>query len=120
MDRNDTANDISRLALSPTQRKRLDAATAIRSARPDQIDFLHTVQCQCGIPYVNPGDGVREWERKQGLATLRIEAGSAYDPPPGSSSPRGCRTGRSRGSSSSTWPPRPSGPGPPSWTWRTR
>jgi len=71
------------LALSPTQRKRLDAATAIRSHRPEQIDFLHTVQAQCGIPYGDPGPGVREWERKQGLATLRIEAGSAYDPATG-------------------------------------
>ncbi|OWK34900.1 replication protein RepA [Fimbriiglobus ruber] len=69
--------------LSPTQRKRLDAATDIRSTPPDRIDFLHTVQCQCGIPYGNPGDAVREWERRQGMATLRIEAGSAYDPATG-------------------------------------
>jgi hypothetical protein len=73
----------SRLQLSPTQRKRLDAATDILSHRPEKIDFLHTVQCQCGIPYNNPGDDVREWERRQGLATLRIEAGSAYDPATG-------------------------------------
>lgn len=66
--------------LSPTRRKRLDAAAAIRTDRPEHIDFLHTVQCQCGIPYTNPGDDVREWERRQGHATLRIEAGSAYDP----------------------------------------
>ena len=26
------------------------------------------------------GDDVREWERRQGMATLRMEAGSAYDP----------------------------------------
>ncbi|AMV24192.1 Plasmid encoded RepA protein [Gemmata sp. SH-PL17] len=71
------------LHLTRTQRKRLDAASAIMSARPERIDFLHTVQCQCGIPYGNPGDEVREWERKQGLATLRIEAGSAYDPATG-------------------------------------
>jgi hypothetical protein len=68
------------LHLSPTQRKRLDAAAAILDSRPERINFLHTVQCQCGIPYVNPGDAVREWERNQGLATLRMEAGSAYDP----------------------------------------
>lgn len=73
----------ARLTLSPTQRKRLDAAADIRSHRPERIDFLHTVQCQCGIPYVNPGDDVREWERRQGLATLRMEAGSAYDPATG-------------------------------------
>ena len=73
----------SSLHLSPTQRKRLDAATAILDSRPERIDFLHTVQCQCGIPYGNPGDHVREWERRQGLATLRMEAGSAYDPATG-------------------------------------
>ena len=72
-----------RLQLSPTQRKRLNAATAIATDRPDKVDFLHTVQCQCGIPYVNPGEGVREWERKQGFTTLRMEAGSAYDPDTG-------------------------------------
>ncbi len=38
------------------------------------------MQCQCGIPYRNPGDEVREWDRKQGNAMLRIEAGSAIDP----------------------------------------
>jgi hypothetical protein len=70
----------SSLHLSPTQRKRLDAATAIMDSRPERIDFLHTVQCQCGIPYLNPGEDVREWERNQGQATLRMEAGSAFDP----------------------------------------
>jgi hypothetical protein len=75
-----TGTPPSSLHLSPTQRKRLDAAAAIMDSRPERIDFLHTVQCQCGIPYVNPGDAVREWERNQGLATLRMEAGSAYDP----------------------------------------
>ena len=48
------------LHLTRTQQKRLDAATDIRSHRPERIDFLHTVQCQCGIPYGNPGDEVRE------------------------------------------------------------
>lgn len=75
-----TEGPTAALQFSATQKKRLDAATAILSTRPEQIDFLHTVQCQCGIPFGNPGDEVREWERKQGLATLRIEAGSAYDP----------------------------------------
>ena len=84
-----TAAPPTHLTLSPTQRKRLDAATAIRTDRPERIDFLHTVQCQCGIPYGNPGDDVREWERKQGHATLRIEAGAAYDPASGHFVPLG-------------------------------
>ena len=72
--------DVTGLMLTPHQRRLLDASADIRSTPPDRIDFLHTVQCQCGIPYRNPGDGVREWDRKQGAASLRIEAGSAIDP----------------------------------------
>lgn len=74
------AKDFTRLTLTPHQQRLLDTSTAIRSEPPDRIDFLHTVQCQCGIPYKNPGDDVREWDRKQGNASLRIEAGSAIDP----------------------------------------
>ena len=59
------------------------SSTAIRSDPPERIDFLHTIQCQCGIPYKNPGDDVREWDRREGNATLRIEAGSAIDPQSG-------------------------------------
>jgi hypothetical protein len=58
----------------------LSASAAIRRDPPERIDFLHSIQCQCGLPYKNPGDEVREWDRKQGHASLRIEAGSAIDP----------------------------------------
>ena len=71
------------LTLTRHKQKLLDASTAIRTEPPDRIDFLHTIQCQCGIPYKNPGDHVREWDRKQGNASLRIEAGSAIDPKTG-------------------------------------
>ncbi len=74
------AHDFRRLTLTRHQQRLLDTSTAIRGAPPERIDFLHTVQCQCGIPYNNPGNDVREWDRKQGHASLRIEAGSAIDP----------------------------------------
>src|SRR5579884_3864675 len=77
------SDDAAGLTLTRQQRRLLDASTAIRGDPPDRIDFLHTVQCQCGIPYKNPGDDVREWDRKQGNAALRIEAGSAIDPKTG-------------------------------------
>ena len=67
-------------ALTPHQERLIAAAERIRSGPPERIDFLHTVFCQCGLPYKNPGEGVREWERKQGIASLRIEAGAAIDP----------------------------------------
>jgi hypothetical protein len=66
--------------LTTIQKRRIDAATSIRSERAKQIDYLHTIQCQTSLPYRDPGDHVREWDRKQGNASLRIEAGSALDP----------------------------------------
>src|SRR5882724_10246291 len=72
-----------RLTLTRHQEKLVEASVAIQASAPERIDFLHTVQCQCGIPYKNPGDDVREWDRKQGHTSLRIEAGSAIDPATG-------------------------------------
>lgn len=72
--------DFSHLTLSRKQQLLLDTSVSIRSNPPERIDFLHSIQCQCGIPYKNPGEGVLEWDRKQGNASLRIEAGSAIDP----------------------------------------
>jgi hypothetical protein len=66
--------------LSTIQRRRIEAAASIRLERAKHIDYLHTVQCQTSLPYRDPGDDVREWDRKQGSASLRIEAGSALDP----------------------------------------
>jgi hypothetical protein len=71
------------LVLSRQQERLLRASERIRSETPDRIDFLHSIQCQCGIPYRNPGDSVREWDRRQGDAILRIEAGAAIDPQTG-------------------------------------
>jgi len=76
-------HDFARLTLTKHQQRLLDISTAIRSGPPDRINFLHAVQCQCGIPYRNPGEGVLEWDRRQGNASLRIEAGSAIDPSSG-------------------------------------
>src|SRR5580692_2569022 len=74
------ADELAGLTLTPQKRRLLDASVAIRGEPPQRIDFLHTIQCQIGMPYKNPGDHVREWDRKQGNASLRIEAGSAIDP----------------------------------------
>src|SRR5271168_1959258 len=77
------------LTLTPKQRRLIDASTDIRSTPAERIDFLHTVQCQCGIPYKNPGDDIREWTRKQGHASLQIQAGAAIDPATGDFVPLG-------------------------------
>jgi len=66
-------------SLSRTARRLLDAAEVLRQGPPFDLDFLHTVLTQTGLPFHNPGDA-RVWERQQGNAALRIEAGAVADP----------------------------------------
>src|SRR6202047_4847220 len=48
-----------------------------------EICFQHSVLCPTGLPYRDPGDDVRLWKRKQGIAALEIEAGRIPDPATG-------------------------------------
>lgn len=41
--------------------------------------YQHTALCQACLPYRNPGDDVRVWERRNGGLWLRVEAGAALD-----------------------------------------
>jgi hypothetical protein len=50
---------------------------------PAELSFQHTVFCQTGLPYRDPGDDVRVWHRRQGAVSLRIEAGAAQHPKTG-------------------------------------
>ena len=75
----DTAKPLGEV-LTRHQLRLIEASARIRARAADKIDFLHSVNTQCGLPYRNPGESVREWERQQGHVTLRIEAGAALDP----------------------------------------
>ena len=57
----------------------LDASEATRS-EPDEVLYQHSILCQTGLPYRNPGDDVRTWERTNGAACLEIMAGKAWHP----------------------------------------
>ena len=57
----------------------LDAGDAA-DRDPDSILYLHTVMCQTGLPYRNPGDDVREWERVNGAVHMAVTAGKAMHP----------------------------------------
>jgi hypothetical protein len=48
---------------------------------PDDIEILyqHSVLCQTCMPYRDPGDDVKVWQRKNGRVSLLIQAGSAYN-----------------------------------------
>ncbi|MEL7530511.1 MAG: replication protein RepA [Bacteroidota bacterium] len=67
---------------SKVQKRVVEAAVAIKLDPADERNavFQHSVLCQTSLPYRNPGDEVRHWERKQGRASLLISAGSFYDP----------------------------------------
>ena len=45
-----------------------------------ELAYQHTVFCQTSLPYRDPGNDVRLWQRRQGTISLRVEAGAAIHP----------------------------------------
>jgi Plasmid encoded RepA protein len=78
------AKDRAPTGEEPGERKRhrlLDAAAAsVTAVDPEILAFQHSIFCQTGLPYRNPGAEVREWERINGRASLKVLAGEALDP----------------------------------------
>ena len=72
--------DVRFLELTPVQRRRLHTSLEIHESPAQRIAYQHTVLCQTCLPYRDPGSAVRLWERQQGIASLRIEAGAARNP----------------------------------------
>jgi hypothetical protein len=66
--------------LTLVQKRAINASVEISLSPPEDIAYQHTVFCQTCLPYRNPGDDVRVWERRQGQVLLRVEAGSALNP----------------------------------------
>ena len=66
---------------TPIQKRLMDAA-AFGAEQPDaqKLLYQHTVFCQTYLPYRNPGDEVREWERQNGNVHLEVRAGKAMHP----------------------------------------
>jgi hypothetical protein len=48
-----------------------------------EICFQHSVLCQTGLPYRNPGEDIRHWQRTQGNAMLVVQAGEVLQPQTG-------------------------------------
>ncbi len=66
--------------LTLVQKRAVKTSVDISLSPPEEIAYQHTVFCQTCLPYRNPGDEVRVWERRQGQVLLRVEAGSALNP----------------------------------------
>ncbi len=62
------------------QQRLLDLTADIASSPPDELTFHHTITGQCALPSAKPEEGILTWERRQGRATLLIEAGRVIDP----------------------------------------
>ena len=67
------ANTLSRV------HRRLIEPLEIDQDNEARLSFQHTVFCQTGLPYRNPGD-MRVWERRQGTILLRVHAGEVANP----------------------------------------
>ena len=65
---------------SAVHKRLVEASTDIAIAPSEQIVFQHTVLCQTGMPYRNPGASVRRWERRNGVVVLEIDAGRVMHP----------------------------------------
>jgi hypothetical protein len=74
---------VSAPTISSIRRRLLDASTEIRTDEPDELTFCHSVLCQTSLPSAKPKDGVLTWERRQGRATLLVEAGKVLQPKEG-------------------------------------
>ena len=68
---------------SRVQRRAIETSTAIALEPPEQIGYQHTVLCQTSMPYRDPGQDIRVWDREQGAISLRINAGDAKNPDTG-------------------------------------
>jgi hypothetical protein len=66
--------------LSLINKRLVSSSAEIMGAPPEEITYQHSALCQVSMPFRNPGDAVREWERSQGNVRLLIEAGSAIEP----------------------------------------
>lgn len=62
------------------RRGRLLDGAEVAEATPETILYQHSILCQTGLPYRNPGDDVRSWERVNGAVHLEVAAGKGLHP----------------------------------------
>lgn len=58
----------------------LEAAAITATDDPESVLYQHSVFCQTGLPYRDPGDGVTSWDRVNGRVHLAITAGKVMHP----------------------------------------
>lgn len=67
----------------------IETAGLLAEDERQAITFQHSIICQTSLPYRDPGDDVRTWERLNGSAHLKVLAGEAMHPEKGRLVPLG-------------------------------
>lgn len=66
---------------TPIQQRLIDAAAlGIEDQDAQSLLYQHTVFCQTSLPYRDPGNDARTWERSNGDVQLKVLAGEAMHP----------------------------------------
>jgi hypothetical protein len=78
-------------ALSAVKRRRVLTRELLAEKRAAESDrhHIHSVLALCGLPYRDPGAGVREHLREYGKSSLAVQAGYLKDPATGRMTPQG-------------------------------
>jgi hypothetical protein len=76
----DGDEDRDSFTLTSVGRRRIELSAEIHGTPAERIAYQHTVLCQTALPYRDPGDSVREWERQQGAVALMVQAGVVRNP----------------------------------------
>jgi hypothetical protein len=80
---------------TPIESRLIETAARCAQEQEDQsILYQHSVFCQTCLPYRDPGDDVRVWERSNGPAHLKVLAGEAMHPREGRFVELGLKAGR--------------------------
>jgi len=78
-------------SLSPVQRRRVETRSSIERTAFEEEDrhHIHSVLALCGLPYRDPGQGVRDFIREYGRNSLAVQSGYLKDPQTGKMTPQG-------------------------------
>jgi hypothetical protein len=68
------------MTLTPIQRRLLIASGAIVDGQPDDPLYTHSVLAQTYFPTTKQLPEIRQWQRRQGHAHLKVDAGQAWHP----------------------------------------
>jgi hypothetical protein len=66
--------------MSRVHRRLIEPAELADDDDEPRLSYQHTVFCQTSLPYRNPGEEVRQWQREQGSVSLLVKAGEARHP----------------------------------------